>query len=106
MREAIGMTLLDLGPHLDIILGGDWTFSRDLRFLDPQGRVTGGGPLGPLATPLRPAAPSAVHASVMISHCEFRRMLRRGQPEFLRGRPYSRPHPLAAIVACRKRGTR
>ena len=38
--------------------------------------MTCGGPVGPISSPLRPAAPFAAHASVtvLICHCEFRRV--------------------------------
>ena len=57
LREAIGMTPLDLGPDLDIVLGWDCISSRDLRFLYPQGRVTGVGPQGPLVPLFGPPPP-------------------------------------------------
>ena len=74
------MTPLDLGPELGIILGRDWLSSHDLRFLYPQGRVSGEGLQGSLPVPLRPTAPAPVHASLLIGHCEFRSMLRRVVP--------------------------
>ena len=77
---AIDMTLLNLGPEIDIILGWDWLSSHDLRFLYPQGCVTGVGPQGGLSVPLRPTAPAPVQSSVLIGHGEFRRMLRRVVP--------------------------
>ena len=71
------MSPLDLGPELDIILGWDWISSHDLRFLYPQGRVSGGGLQGYYSAPLRPAAPLPAQASVLIGRGEFRSMLRR-----------------------------
>ncbi len=41
LQELIDMSPLDLGPGLDVILGGDWIPSHDLRFLFPRG--TGAG---------------------------------------------------------------
>jgi len=41
VREVIDMSPLDLGSGLDVILGWDWISSHDLRFLYPQGSVTG-----------------------------------------------------------------
>ena len=80
LREIVDMTPLNLGPEIDIILGWDWLSSHDLRFLYPQGCVTGVGPQGGLAVPLRPTAPAPVQSSVLIGHGEFRRMLRRVVP--------------------------
>ncbi len=74
------MLPLDLGPELDIILGWDWLASHDLRFLYPQGCVSGAGPQGSLSVPLRRTAPAPVQASVLIGHGEFRRMFRRVVP--------------------------
>ena len=93
LREVIAMSPLDLGPELDIILGWDWLSSHDLRFLYPQGCVSGGGPQGPLSVPLRPTVPAASQASVLIGHGEFRRMLRRVVPA---GVPPPDPAPAEA----------
>jgi len=41
LLEVIDMSPLDLGSGLDIILGWDWISSHDLRFLYPQGIITG-----------------------------------------------------------------
>jgi hypothetical protein len=79
------MSPLDLGPDLDIILGWDLISSHDLRFLYPQGRVTGTGSHGPLSAPLRRASPASAQASVLISHGEFRCMLRRVVPAWSDG---------------------
>jgi hypothetical protein len=92
LREVIAMSPLDLGPELDIILGWDWLSSHDLRFLYPQGCVSGGGPQGALSAPLRPTALAPPQASVLIGHCEFRRMLRRVVPAGV-------PPPCAAPAA-------
>ena len=80
LRDAIDMTTLDLGPDLGIIFGWDRISRRDLRFLYSQGRVTNCGPLGPISTPFLPVAPSAAHTSMLISHGQFHRMLRRVVP--------------------------
>ena len=93
LREVIAMSPLDLGPELDIILGWDWLSSHDLRFLYPQGCVSGGGPQGPLSVPLRPTVRAASQASVLIGHGEFRRMLRRVVPA---GVPPPDPAPAEA----------
>ena len=74
------MSPLDLGPDLDIILGGDWLSSHDLRFLYPQGLVSGAGPQGALSVPLRTTAPAPAQSSMLIGHGEFRRILWRVVP--------------------------
>jgi hypothetical protein len=81
LQELIDMSPLDLGPGLDVILGWDWISSHDLRFLYPRGAVAGTGLTGGLDAPLQRSAPPAqASAQTLISHGEFRRMLRKVVP--------------------------
>jgi hypothetical protein len=52
IREVIDMSPLDLGAGLDVILGWDWISSHDLRFLYPQGSITGVAGSNTLELPL------------------------------------------------------
>ena len=79
IREVIDMSPLDLGAGLDVILGWDWISSHDLRFLYPQGSITGVAGSNTLELPLQPspgASPTAAQTQLLLAHGEFRRMLR------------------------------
>jgi hypothetical protein len=63
---------------LDIILGWNWIFSHDLRFLCPNGTLAGSGQTCELGASLQPASlPASTAAQTLISHGRLRRMLRR-----------------------------
>ena len=81
------MSPMALGAGVDVILGWDWIAGHDLRFLYPQGAVTGSGPGGPLSMWLDARRPPPAGrpgptptADVLMSKGTLRRMLRQVVP--------------------------